>query len=162
LSLLRNQANQIRLWQEIGLFAGTVAENLAMFVPDITRATMETTLRAVGLLDEIYALPQGLATPLSNESAVLSTGQRRRLIVARALCRNPRLLLLDEVTANLDPQSEMELVRSLMQIPTAKIFVTHSANLLSSVDRILRVGDAEVREVPRKSRSAKSPELVLA
>ncbi|ACA18135.1 ABC transporter related [Methylobacterium sp. 4-46] len=129
------------------LFAGTVAENLAMYSPDITRLQMEAALSVVGLRDEVEALPQGYATFVSDESNLLSTGQRRRLILARALCRRPRLLLLDEVTANLDPVSEAKLVQALVRVPAAKVFVTHSPHLLPFVGRVLKVEGGRLVEM---------------
>lgn len=130
------------------LFAGTVAENVALYSPDVTQAQIGEALSEVGLLDAVHGLPQGFATMLSDESPLLSTGQRRRLILARALCRRPRLLLLDEVTANLDPASEAELVRALLRFPAAKVFVTHSRHVLPYADRVLTVRGGRLVQVP--------------
>ena len=130
-----------------GLFAGTVADNLSLFDPSVSRAEMEAALVRVGLAEEIERLPQGFATPISEENGLLSTGQRRRLLLARALCRRPRLLLLDEVTANLDPETEAALVESLRAVRAAKVFVTHSERLLDQVDRVLRIEDRRLVEV---------------
>jgi ATP-binding cassette subfamily B protein RaxB len=105
---------------------------------------MERALEAVGLLDEVERLPQGFATLLSAEATILSTGQRRRLLAARAICRSPRLYLLDEVTANLDPVSERALVDGLVRQPGAKVFVTHSPALLTRVDTVYAVEDGRL------------------
>ncbi|WP_289052655.1 ATP-binding cassette domain-containing protein, partial [uncultured Methylobacterium sp.] len=85
----------------------------------------------------------------SEEGSVLSTGQRRRLLLARALCRRPRLLLLDEVTANLDPATETALVESLKGVKAAKVFITHSERLLDQVDRVFRIENGRLTEDPR-------------
>lgn len=130
-----------------GLFSGTVADNLSLFDPSVSRAEMEAALVRVGLAEEIERLPQGFATQISEENGLLSTGQRRRLVLARALCRRPRLLLLDEVTANLDPETEAALVESLRSVRAAKVFVTHSERLLDQVDRVLRIEDRRLFEV---------------
>ncbi len=130
-----------------GLFSGTVADNLSLFDPSVSRAEMEAALVRVGLAEEIERLPQGFATQISEENGLLSTGQRRRLILARALCRRPRLLLLDEVTANLDPETETALVDSLRSVRAAKVFVTHSERLLDQVDRVLRIENRRLVEV---------------
>lgn len=140
------RANIGAVFAEDTPFSGTVSENLSMFDPDIGRSRMEQALETVGLLDDVLRLPQGFATLLSGESAILSTGQRRRLMLARAICRQPRLMLLDEVTANLDPASEDAIVRALMGVPAAKVFVTHSERLLDRVDRVLRVRDGRLVE----------------
>lgn len=132
-----------------GLFAGTVADNLALFDPAVSRAEMEAALVCVGLRDEIERLPQGYATQVSEEGGLLSTGQRRRLLLARALCRRPRLLLLDEVTANLDPTTEAALVESLKRVRAAKVFITHSERMLDQVDRVLRIEGGRLVEDDR-------------
>ena len=147
------RANLGVVFADDGLFSGTVADNLSLFDPAVSRAQMEAALVRVGLIDEIERLPQGYATLVSEESTLLSTGQRRRLLLARALCRRPRLLLLDEVTANLDPATESALVESLKEVKAAKVFITHSERLLGQVDRVFRVEGGELREV----KGAKSP-----
>jgi ATP-binding cassette subfamily B protein RaxB len=141
------RANLGAVFAEDGLFSGTVLDNLTMFAPDIDVTRIEEALRAVDLLDEIYRLPHGFATLLSRESPILSTGQRRRLLLARAIARRPRLLLLDEITANLDPQTEEKIVSALSGIPAAKIFVTHSERLLRHVDRVYRAVDGRLMPV---------------
>jgi ATP-binding cassette subfamily B protein RaxB len=134
-----------------GVIAGSVLDNLSMFSPSIAMSTIEEALETVGLLDDVLRLPQGLATRVTNESAILSTGQRRRLLLARALCRRPRLLLLDEVTANLDAASEERLVKSLMAFPAAKLFVTHSEKLLPMVDRVYRIENGGLSALTAKA-----------
>jgi ATP-binding cassette subfamily B protein RaxB len=140
------RANIGCVFAEDSLFAGTVFDNITMYSPDISRAHVEDALRTVDLLDEIYLLPQGLATSVSSESPILSTGQKRRLLLARAISRRPSLLLLDEVTANLDPATEDRIVHALLDVPAAKIFVTHSDRLLTRVDRAYRVIDGQLQE----------------
>jgi ATP-binding cassette subfamily B protein RaxB len=148
------RANIGCVFADDSLFAGTVAENVALHAPDVGQARIEEALGLVGLLDAIQGLPQGYATMLSNESPLLSTGQRRRLILARALCRRPRLLLLDEVTANLDPASEADLVQTLIRYPTAKVFVTHSGHVLPFADRVLKVSGGRLVDVTAQASEA--------
>jgi ATP-binding cassette subfamily B protein RaxB len=134
------------VFAEDTLFQGTVYDNITMFSPDVTRQNVEEALRTVDLLDEIYQLPQSLATQVSAESPILSTGQKRRLLLARALSRRPQLLLLDEITANLDPVTEDRIIGALLSVPAAKVFVTHSERLLTRVDRAWRVIDGRLEE----------------
>lgn len=143
------RANLGVVFADDGLFAGTVADNLSLFDPAVSHAEMEAALVRVSLRDEVERLPQGYATHVSEEGSVLSTGQRRRLLLARALCRRPRLLLLDEVTANLDPATETALVESLKGVKAAKVFITHSERLLDQVDRVFRIENGRLTEDPR-------------
>lgn len=134
-----------------GLIRGTLAENVALFNPSIGPDRIFRALDLVGLADEVDALPQGLATPLADESSLLSTGQRRRLLAARVICREPKLMMFDEMTANLDGATEERLLTNLCRLPGAKIFVTHSDRLLDFVDRAYRLKDGTVTEFdPRR------------
>ncbi|MCJ2097985.1 peptidase domain-containing ABC transporter [Methylobacterium sp. E-046] len=157
------RANLGVVFADDGLFAGTVADNLALFDPSVTRTQMEDALDQVGLGAAVDALPQGFATLVSEESGLLSTGQRRRLLVARALCRRPRLLLLDEVTANLDPETERALVEGLRHVAAAKVYVTHSPHVLACVDRVVRVANGRLVTEADPDRTARAagrlPEL---
>lgn len=151
------RANLGVVFADDGLFAGTVADNLSMFDPAVSRAEMTAALARVGLVEAIERLPQAYATLLSEESGLLSTGQRRRLLLARALCRRPRLLLLDEITANLDPETEAALVESLKDVRAAKVFVTHSERLTTRVDRVFRIEGGRLVEIARAGSQAPCP-----
>nr|WP_289852099.1 cysteine peptidase family C39 domain-containing protein [Rhizobium sp. SSA_523] len=123
------------VFAEDTLFAATVAENVSLFDPEIPRERIEQALAEVGLAEEVEALPQGLATLVSPNNSLLSTGQRRRLLAARIICRRPRLMLFDEITANLDRKTELDLLNVLARSEGGKIFVTHSERVLDYVDR---------------------------
>ncbi|MET7243677.1 peptidase domain-containing ABC transporter [Methylobacterium sp. EM32] len=151
------RANLGVVFADDGLFAGTVADNLSLFDPAVSHAEMEAALVRVSLREEIERLPQGYATHVSEEGSVLSTGQRRRLLLARAICRRPRLMLLDEVTANLDPATEVALVESLKGVKAAKVFITHSERLLDQVNRVFRIENGRLTEDPRPPEKPGAP-----
>jgi ATP-binding cassette subfamily B protein RaxB len=108
---------------------------------------VQEALALVGLSSEIEALPQGLATIVANNNTLLSTGQRRRLLAARVICRRPKLMLFDEITANLDGKTEHALLEALSPLRSAKIFVTHSDKLLHYVDRAYRLKGGSLEPV---------------
>jgi len=133
------------VFAEDGLFTATIAENVSLFDPDMPMDRIRGALSMVGLDREIEALPQGIATIVANNNSLLSTGQRRRVLAARALARQPRLMLFDEITANLDAGTEKDLLESLCRMPGGKIFVTHSERVLAYVDRAYRLEDGVLR-----------------
>jgi ATP-binding cassette subfamily B protein RaxB len=143
--LIEYRNNIGAVFAEDGLFQASIAENVSMFDPDISLDRVQEALSMVGLTDEVEALPQGLATIVANNNTLLSTGQRRRLLAARAICRRPRLMLFDEITANLDADTERHLLDAICPLPGGKIFVTHSERLLNYVDRayLLKEGRLE-------------------
>lgn len=145
------------VFAEDGLFQATVADNVSMFDPDVSIERIAEALSLVGLLEEIEALPQGLATLVANNNTLLSTGQRRRLLAARVICRKPRLMLFDEITANLDANTEHALLQSICPLPGAKIFVTHSERVLDYVDSAYEIRDGQLRALKgAKDRAAKT------
>jgi ATP-binding cassette, subfamily B, bacterial CvaB/MchF/RaxB len=137
--IMEYRANMGAVFAGDGLLQATLAENVSLFDPDISVDQIYGALTLVGLADEVEALPQGLGTQISNGNSLLSTGQRRRVLAARAICRYPRIMLFDEITANLDAETEHKLLQKLCQLPGAKIFVTHSDRLLDYVDRAYRL-----------------------
>lgn len=135
--------------QDPFLFSGTIAENLQFGRPNATRAEMEAACRAVGLHDFIAKLPMGYSTILSERGADLSAGQRQLLSFARALLADPRILILDEATANVDTETEAKLqdaLHLLLEGRTA-IIIAHRLSTVRSADRIVVMEAGRIVEV---------------
>ena len=96
------------------VFAGTVAENLRLARPAADQSGLDAAAAGAGLLDWIRSLPDGWSTHLGQRGARMSGGQRQRLALARALLADPPVLVLDEPTAHLDPESRASLLDTLL------------------------------------------------
>lgn len=122
------------------LFAGSLADNMRLGRPSASDAEILTALEAVGL-DDVVRSVGGLNRPLGGASGRMSTGQRQRLSLARAVIRPARLVLLDEPTAHVDPvtaRSLQSVVDSLAE-HAAIITVTHDPSLIGDADRLVRL-----------------------
>ncbi len=125
--------------QEPFLFHATIADNIRYGRPAASDAEVDAAARAVGLDALLATLPDGLATRVGERGRELSAGQRQRVAVARAFLADPRVLVLDEPTASLDPASEralMEGYRALMRGRTT-VLVSHRRALARRADRVV-------------------------
>lgn len=125
--------------QETVLFNTTVRENLAYGRPDAEEETIRRAARAAHAEGFIEALPQGYETNLGERGLKLSGGQRQRLAIARALVKNPPILILDEATSHLDTESEREVqaaLENLMQGRTVFV-IAHRLSTVQKADRII-------------------------
>ena len=142
--------------QQVLLFNDSVIVNLTLGDPGLTRADAEAALRAADAWDFVSDLPQGLDTVIGESGAKLSGGQRQRISIARALVRQPELLILDEATANLDPRTEAEIGMTIKAL-TGRMMVlavTHSQSFLDIADVVYRVENGIVVEAAARSDSA--------
>jgi ABC-type bacteriocin/lantibiotic exporter with double-glycine peptidase domain len=134
-SVLRTQIGVVP--QEIQLFAGTIADNILAGAAEGGFARAIAAAKFVGLRDTIEALPEGYETKLGDRGCGLSLGQRQLVAVARALVRNPHLLVLDEATGALDSETEAALLTSLKRAARGRtiIMITHRQSVLHACDR---------------------------
>lgn len=131
------------------LFAGTVRENISYGNPDVRDEDIWKACELSLAKDFIEALPKQLDTELGDEAGTVSGGQRQRIVVARALLRRPRLIILDEPTTSMDPEAVQQLIDNLKQLPErpAIITISHDERLLRQASEQLEI--REGRLVPR-------------
>ncbi len=125
--------------QETFLFNGTVRDNLRYGNPDAIEEEIEEAVRAANAAEFIAALPEGYDTEIGERGVKLSGGQRQRLAIARAFLANPEVLLLDEPTSSVEPESEWIITQALERLMRGRTtFVTsHRFSLVRGADRIL-------------------------
>ncbi len=124
--------------QEAFLFDDTIRANIAYGRPDASFADVERAARAANVDEFIEGLPQGYETPVGEVGGQLSGGQRQRLTIARALLRDPQLLIFDEATSALDARTEQqvqEAISNLMQGRTV-LLIAHRLSTVKAADRI--------------------------
>jgi ABC-type multidrug transport system fused ATPase/permease subunit len=132
--------------QDSFLFAGTIAENIRFGKPDASDTEVEQAARLANAHEFILNLPEGYQTPVLENAANLSVGQRQLICIARAILTNPRILILDEATANIDTVSEaliQEALERLMEGRTALI-IAHRLSTIHNADLILVIQDGEI------------------
>jgi ATP-binding cassette subfamily B protein len=125
--------------QEIHLFPGTVEENLRALNDGVERPSLERAVRIVGAEEVIARLPKGYEEPLAEGGSNLSMGERQLLSFARAIVRDPDLLVLDEATSSVDPATERRLQESVERILSGRtsLVIAHRLGTIVSADRIL-------------------------
>lgn len=134
--------------QDVFLFDGTVGENIAYGDPDASDEAIEEAARHAGAHDFITALPHGYRTLVGERGQKLSGGQRQRLSIARAILRNPAILVLDEATSSVDNETEAAIQRSLETVSRNRttLVIAHRLSTIRNADRIHVLERGQVRE----------------
>jgi ATP-binding cassette subfamily B protein RaxB len=130
--------------QDDTLLAGSINENIAFFDPRIDVERVRAAARDAAIHDEIQAMPMDYGTLVGDMGIQVSGGQRQRILIARALYREPKLILFDEGTANLDAVSEQKISEVLASLAPTRIVVAHRSHLLTVADIVYEVRDGKV------------------
>lgn len=132
--------------QETILFNDTVSANIAYGADGATRADVESAARASWAHDFISTMDQGYETVIGDRGATLSGGQRQRIAIARAILRDPKVLILDEATSSLDAESEMAVQKALDQLMVGRtVFViAHRLSTVRGADRIVVIDGGRI------------------
>jgi ATP-binding cassette subfamily B protein len=126
--------------QQIDLFAGNVIDNIAVGDDEPDMQKIIDIASQLGIMGFIEALPKGFQTYLGENGTSLSGGQRQRIAIARALYRNPEVLILDEATSSLDSVSEKYVQRMIEMLKADRktvIVITHRSSTLNHADKII-------------------------
>ena len=134
--------------QEVILFGGTIKENIQYGNPDAGEEEIKEAARKANALEFIESFPEKFDTVVGERGVKLSGGQRQRIAIARAILKDPRILILDEATSSLDARSEVlvqEALEKLMEGRTT-IVIAHRLSTIKKVDRIFVIKDGQLAE----------------
>ncbi len=141
---LRGQLSVVT--QQTVLFAGTIADNIAYGRRHVPRADIVAAARAASADDFVNELPRGYDTKLGEAGAGLSGGQRQRLCIARAILRDPAILILDEATSQIDAESEARIAEAIDQLRAGRttLIIAHRLSTVVDCDNIVVMQHGEI------------------
>lgn len=125
--------------QDDALFAGSIRENIAFFDPEIDQDWVEECATIACVHEDIKRSAMGYYTLVGDMGSTLSAGQKQRLLIARALYRRPRILILDEATSDLDVTTEEQLNQNLSKLDVHRIYIAHRPQTIKFGDRIVEM-----------------------
>ncbi len=146
---LRDLRSQIGIvLQEPVLFSGTIAENIGYGRPGSSFADIMAAARAANAHNFIMAKPDGYETQVGEKGAGLSGGERQRVSIARAILHNPRILILDEATASVDVETELQIQEAIQRLVEGRttVAIAHRLSTLRNADRLMVLDDGRIVE----------------
>ncbi len=143
LSSLRKKIGTVM--QQSGLFQGDIFSNIVITAPELTLNDAWAAAEKAGIADDIRRMPMGMYTVIS-ESGGISGGQKQRLMIARAIAPNPKLLIFDEATSALDNKTQRQVSESLDAMGCTRIVIAHRLSTIRHCDRILVLDHGQIIE----------------
>ncbi len=123
--------------QDDSIFGGTIGQNISLFDESADYALMHECARIAAINDDIESMPMGYETLVGEMGSALSGGQIQRLLLARALYRRPRILVMDEGTSSLDETKEREINAAVSAMGITRVIIAHRKETINSADRIV-------------------------
>lgn len=152
-SLAAQTKAQVRRWigyvpQEHILFSRTVRENILFGKDDATEEELQAAIRMANFEEDVKRLPQGLETMVGEKGIALSGGQKQRISIARALIRNPEILILDDSLSAVDAKTESTIIHNIQALRSDKttIIITHRLSAVMHADRIVVLENGRIVE----------------
>lgn len=148
------QAHRARIgcvMQDDILFAGSIAENISFFDTDPSQPQVEVAAQQAQIHEDIVAMPMGYQTLVGDMGSSLSGGQIQRVLLARALYRQPEILLLDEASSHLDIERERLINVAIRQMPVTRIIIAHRPETIRSADRVIVIDQGRAHSLDADS-----------
>ena len=135
--------------QETFLFSAKLGENIAWGLPDADLEQIRWAAEVAGLASDIESFPDGLNTVIGERGLTLSGGQKQRAAIARAILRNPRILILDDALSSVDTVTEEKILRGLATVMSGRttILISHRVSTVQSADRIVVLSHGRIVEI---------------
>ncbi|NDE11966.1 MAG: ATP-binding cassette domain-containing protein, partial [Chitinophagia bacterium] len=137
------------VFQDPSLFSGTISENIAYANPKADKKDIIAASKAANADEFIKEFAEGYESQIGEHGIKLSGGQKQRIAIARALLKNPKILILDEATSSLDSKSEILVQRALKELMKDRttIIIAHRLSTIANVDQIITIKDGNVDEI---------------
>lgn len=136
--------------QDDELFAGSIAKNISFFDMEADMARIELSAKMAGIREDILAMPMQFHTLVGDMGSVLSGGQKQRILLARALYKMPKILVLDEATSHLDNNNESVVNTAIDSLNLTRIVVAHRTETIQRASRILELVNGNLIEINKQ------------
>jgi len=137
--------------QDDALFAGSISDNISFFDPMVDMQHVYECARLAALASEIASMPMTFNTLIGDIGTGLSGGQKQRILMARALYKRPKILVLDEATSHLDVWNEHAVNQAIQEIPLTRIIVAHRPETIQIAERVIVLQCGQVVQDVSKS-----------